>query len=332
MPSIGGARTALIALAIGCAAGLAQPVIAQPQPSSQCVSINRRQEATSEAKCYSIEHGGVQRTFRVYAPPTRKGPTPLVMVLHGGGGSGGNMEWLTKRGFNRIADRDGAVIVYPDGIGKSWNDGRSDLKSEAVEKQVDDVGYLRALATQLAAPFAIDTKRIYATGISNGGLMSYRLACEAADVFAAVAPVAANLSVDLASRCKPARAIALAIINGTEDPLIPWDGGPVKILWSTRGEVISADATMTEWMRLDHCADAHDNAPLDAVKDDGTRVVEHFARCTDTTEVRLYEVRGGGHTWPGGEAYLGQWLVGRVSREIDANALIWRFFQQHRML
>src|ERR1043165_9494357 len=138
MPGINVARTFLMALAIGYAAGFAQPALAKPQPSSQCVSINRRQAATSEAKCYSSKHGGVPRTFRGYAPSAQKGPVPLVMVLHGGGGSGGNMEWLTKRGFNRIADRDGAVIVYPDGIGKSWNDGRSDLKSEAVEKQVDE--------------------------------------------------------------------------------------------------------------------------------------------------------------------------------------------------
>src|SRR5262245_2037870 len=109
----------------------APPSIAAPHASKDCVSINRRQAATSEAKCYSMEHAGVVRTFRVYAPAPLKGPAPLVLVLHGGGGSGGNMEWLTERGFNRIADRDGAVIVYPDGIGKGWNDGRTDMKSKA---------------------------------------------------------------------------------------------------------------------------------------------------------------------------------------------------------
>ena len=307
----------------------ASPSMAAPQASKDCVAINRKQARTSEARCYSVQHAGRVRTFRVYAPAQLKGPVPLVLVLHGGGGSGGNMEWLTERGFNRIADRDGAVIVYPDGIGKGWNDGRTDMKSEAVTEQIDDIGFLSTLAHELPAQFPIDPKRIYATGISNGGLMSYRIGCEAADVFAAVAPVAANLSVDLAPRCNPARPISITIVNGTEDPLMLWNGGPVKVLWSKRGETVSADATFKEWLKLDHCGAPHVGALIDAVRDDGTSVIEHGASCTMGAEVRLYEVRGGGHTWPGGEAYLGEWLVGRVSREIDANEVIWKFFQQH---
>jgi polyhydroxybutyrate depolymerase len=100
------------------------------------------------------------------------------------------MEKLTEGKFNRIADRDGAIIVYPDGLGRGWNDGRTDLKSKAVAEQVDDIGFLRALPRKISSQFPVDTTRVFATGRSNGGPMSYRLACDAADVFAAVAPVA----------------------------------------------------------------------------------------------------------------------------------------------
>lgn len=316
---------------MACVMACVQPAFAAPVTSSDCAPINRRQAATSEAKCYSIEHGGLTRTFRVYAPVGLKKPVPLVMVLHGGGGSGGNMEWLTQRGFNRIADRDGAVIVYPDGISKGWNDGRSDMKTKAVAEQIDDVGFLRALAHALAAMFPIDPKRIYVTGISNGGMMSNRLACDAADVFAAAAPVAGDLSVDVAPRCKPARPVSIASFNGTDDPVVPWGGGQVKVLWAKRGAVISAQETLEEWRKLDRCGEQRDGAVVDSVREDATSIVEHSSSCAEGTEVRLYEIRGGGHTWPGGEAYLGERLVGRVSREIDANEVIWKFFQQHRL-
>ena len=288
-----------------------------------------RQGGTTEAKCYSLEHAGRKRTFRLYAPARRDGPLPLILVLHGGGGSGGNMEWMTQRGFNRIADRDGALIAYPDGVEKGWNDGRTDLRSEAVKQGVDDVGFLRALVQELSAGFPIDPTRVYATGMSNGGLMSYRLACDAADVFAAVAPVAANLSVELAPRCRPSRPVSIAIVNGTEDQIVPWNGGPIKVLWSERGEVLSTGATVARWTELNRCGEMRSAAPVDSVGDDGTSVVLHTGECAQGSAVALYEIVGGGHTWPSGEPYLGTRIVGRVSRELDANEVIWRFLGRH---
>ena len=302
------------------------------QPSGECVSTGPREARKSEAACYSTSHAGLGRTLRIYAPAHRRGVVPLVFVIHGGGGTGGNMEWLTRRGFNRIADRDGAVIVYPDGIGKGWNDGRTEVKSEAVRKQIDDLGYLRVLPQALAAQFPIDLTRVYATGISNGGMMSYRLACDAADVFAAVAPVAANISVELAPRCRPSRPVAIAVVNGTDDPLVPWNGGPIKVLWTTRGVVLSTPQTVARWRTLNRCGELETIGTLvDAVPDDGTALLEQTARCAQETEVKVYEIRGGGHTWPNGMPYLGERLVGRVSRELDANEAIWRFFARFRL-
>ena len=239
------------------------------------------------------------------------------------------MEALTDRGFDRIADREYLLVVYPDGIGKGWNDGRSDLRSEAVKDQVDDLGFLIALVRELAQSYSVDSARVYATGISNGGLMSYRLACEASDVFAAVAPVAANLSVELASRCHPSRAIPILIIEGTEDPIMPWGGGTVKVLWLDRGEVLSTLDTFERWKAWDRCPNQQSRPPLDRDPSDGTSVAERVATgCAGGVEVQLDEVRGGGHTWPDGLPYLGVRIVGRVSREIDANEVIWTFFSR----
>jgi polyhydroxybutyrate depolymerase len=171
---------------------------------------------------------------------------------------------------------------------------------------------------------------VYVTGISNGGLMSYRIACDAADIFAAAAPVAANMSTDIAPGCKPARPISVAIMNGTEDPIMPWGGGPVKVLWFKRGNVLSTSATQARWVELDHCGAAQTDATVDAANDDGTALVKHTSHCIGMTEVDLFEIRGGGHTWPMGEPYLGERLVGRVSHELDANEAIWEFFARHR--
>jgi polyhydroxybutyrate depolymerase len=253
------------------------------------------------------------------------------MVLHGGGGAGGSMEWLTREGFNRIADRDGVIIAYPDGIKHHWNDGRFDPHAKSGDEAVDDIGFLRALPREISNEFSIDPKRVYATGISNGGLMSYRLACDAADVFAAVAPVAANMSEALGARCKPSRPISLAIFNGVDDPIMPWKGGPIKVLWFDRGIVLSTAATQARWLELDQCAPPHpDGTLINAVPNDGTTILKHTAQCAAKTEVVLYEIQGGGHTWPGGEPYLGKRLVGTVSQEIDANQAIWQFLRRYQ--
>jgi len=321
-------RSRLLAVALCAWSGVARAGV---HASDACVAAPRRQAHELEAKCFALEHGGVERTFRLYVPPRAQGPLPLVVVLHGGGGSGAGMEWLTQGGFNRIADRDGAVVVYPDGIGKGWNDGRTDMRSEAVKEAVDDVGFLRALPREISSQTPLDLGRVYATGISNGGLMSYRLACDAADSFAAVAPVAANLSVELAPRCQPARPISLAIVNGTADPIMPWRGGPVKVLWLARGNVVSTPATVARWLELDHCLALELREHRDSVPDDGTVLERSSASCEDGAEVALFEIQGGGHTWPSGVPYLGERLVGRVSRELDANERIWEFLRRFQL-
>jgi polyhydroxybutyrate depolymerase len=287
-----------------------------------------RGDPSHEDKCYSAVFGGRKRTLRLYLPTGHSGPEPLVMVLHGHGGTACGMEWMTRRGFNHIADRDGAIVVYPDGIAKGWNDGRSETGAGG-DAAVDDVGFLSALPQAIAALHPVDAARVYVTGISNGGLMSYRLACDAAGVFAAAAAVAANMSVELAPRCQPERIVPMLIMDGTDDPIMPWKGGAVRVLWMARGTVISAEASADRWRELDHCAPFESLAALTATPADGTSVLPHVAHCASGAEVRLYEIRGGGHSWPRGVPYLGPLLIGRVSQALDANETIWAFFSQH---
>jgi polyhydroxybutyrate depolymerase len=315
---------AVLALALAGTTPLAAAI-----RTDDCLAT-RRSDASREAACYSLAQDARKRTLRVYVPKGHDEPLPVVLVLHGGGGTGGGMEWLTRHGFNRIADRDGALIVYPDGIEHGWNDGRGANRS-AADAAVDDLAFLRALPGQLAALHPIDRSRLYVTGISNGGMMSYRLACDAADEFAAAAPVAANMAPELERRCHPARAISLLIMNGVDDPIMPWHGGVIRVLWMTRGQVLSAEDSAARWLALDHCGALEAGALIAADPPDGTQVVPHGARCADGGEVRLYEIRGGGHAWPRGEPYLGPHLIGHVSQALDANETIWSFLRQHAL-
>jgi polyhydroxybutyrate depolymerase len=296
-----------------------------------CLPNRGRVKGTLETHCESLTHEGRERTYRLYVPKKLRNPAPLLFALHGGTGSGSNMELMTRQGFNRAADRDGAIVVYPDGVGRNWNDGRSDVRSQAMEENVNDVGFFRTLVRELSARYRIDARRVYSTGISNGGFMSFRLACDAADVFAAVAPVAANLSTDLGSRCKPSRPVSVAILNGTEDPLVPWAGGQVGLWGIKRGTAWSTDKTLDTWAALDGCTASSDDQVIDKVEDDGTSVVLHVrSQCDARTEVRLYEIRGGGHTWPSGAKYLSDRIVGKTSQELDGAREVWEFLSAHR--
>ena len=303
----------------------AWPAPAALAPSTECHSSRGRMKDEVQATCFAMEHAARQRTARIYQGRKLPAAAPLIFVLHGGEGSASSMELLTRGAFNRIADREGAIVVYPEGIERHWNDGR-DLPDTAARENVDDVGFILALIEEVARRHPLDRGRIFSTGISNGGFMSMRLACEAAETFAAVAPVTAVLSVNLAAHCAPTHSVGIAIIDGTEDPLVPWAGGTVKVLGASRGAVWSANQTFERWLELDGCNERSTDARTDRDPADRTALVIHRGRgCRDGVQVRLYEIQGGGHTWPRGVAYANERLVGRVSQELDASEEIWKF-------
>lgn len=278
----------------------------------------------------AFSHDGLQRKYLLYSPalkPTHTGRRPLLLVLHGGGGTNRGMIWLTQERFNELADRDGFFVVYPQGIDKSWNDGRPDKISGAHRKNIDDVGFFEALIEHLTAQHPIDSERIFVTGISNGGLMSFRLGCSLPDKIRAIAPVTAQIPAAIEPLCRSESAVSLAVFNGTEDPLVPYDGGQISVLWKKRGEVLSTDETIRIWRKKNRCTSPAMTTALPDIAADGTRVTQiEYSRCNDDSKVVLYRIEGGGHTWPDGRQYLPKRRIGRTTRDINGCDAIWEFF------
>lgn len=289
----------------------------------------------AESTTGSIGWGGLKRTYRIHVPSSqdKTRPMPLVIALHGGGGTGEGMERHTRAGLNRLSDKDGFVVVYPDGIEKHWNDGRGKVQYRAHRENVDDIGFISALIDDLVKRRNIDGKRIYITGISNGAMLSNRLACELAERISGIAPVAGNMPYDLAPHCAPSKPVSVLMISGTKDPMMPWEGGEASFGRRTFGKVLSVMETIKFWVAHNGCL-PNPVVTREPDKDpqDGTRVrKEVYGGCREGTEVRLYAIEGGGHTWPGGSQYLPEKFIGKTTKDIDANDVVRDFFRTRGM-
>ncbi|MEO0079942.1 MAG: PHB depolymerase family esterase [candidate division WOR-3 bacterium] len=276
----------------------------------------------------SLTFEGRKRTFLVHIPPQTAGlkNLPLVIVLHGGGGNGRAVARLT--GFSALADEKGFIVVYPDAVNGHWNDGRQVRQFRSQRENVDDVGFIAALIDSLAKRLKVDPKRVYATGISNGAIMCHRLGCELASRLAAIAPVAGAIAEPLNGRCQPARPVSVVAINGTEDRFVPYEGGGVGLL-AKRGRVVSVAQTIEFWVRANGCS----TRPIVNVRDieraDGMRIrQERYLGGREGSEVMLFTIEGGGHTWPGGAERPRRFGPG--TRGLDATREIWEFFSHHR--
>jgi polyhydroxybutyrate depolymerase len=282
---------------------------------------------------WSLMHDGRERRYIVHVPEGLEAgrPVPLVLALHGGGGSGDRTDDLMK--LTPVADRERFLVAFPDGIGKNWNDGRDDSVSEAHEQHIDDVGFLRALIDELASKLPVDPQRVYATGVSNGAMMSGRLACELSDRIAAVGLVVGTGPVGLSDTCQPSRPVPIIAFHGTRDPFVPYNGGTIPALlpWKDRGRVIGAPELKSIWLRLNGCSPVATFTELpDIDPSDGTQIVrEAYGSCRAGADVVFHRVEGGGHTWPGGRQYLPERWVGKTNRDISASEVIWRFFSEH---
>lgn len=273
-----------------------------------------------------IKLDGLTRTYRVQIPRIYDGknPVPLLFILHGGGGTGERMPDFT--GFKQLSEKNGFIAVYPDAYMRNWNDGR-----EFLSLRVDDIKFFRVMIEQIANEYRIDKTRIYATGISNGAMMSFTLACHLSEMFAAIAVVAGNLPERLKHE-KPKTPVSVLIMNGTKDPLVPYNGGNIKVFSKERGKVLSTDETIKFWIKANNCSEQTISGKIpDKVKNDGsTVIVESYRNPLNNVEVVLYKIEGGGHTWPGGFQYLPERIIGKTNRDIKASDVIWNFFQKHK--
>lgn len=183
--------------------------------------------ADRATQAHTIEVGGLTRTYLLHVPPTLPaGPAPLVLVFHGGGGNGPGTERLTR--FSELADRERLLVAYPEGVGRNWYDGREFASgSRAHRERIDDVGFVAAMLDAIARAHAVDPRRIYATGISNGAVFSHYLAAHLSPRIAAIAPVVGGIADPPDAWLRPERPVSVLILQGTTDPLVPYRGGAI---------------------------------------------------------------------------------------------------------
>lgn len=271
-------------------------------------------------------YGGSERNY-ILSTPGKSGPQPTMLILHGGGMSADSA--MRTTGMEPVIAREGLVAVYPNGYRREWNDGR-EARLQA-RGNSDDVGFIRALMASFVSQGISDPKRIYVTGPSNGGMMTLRLLCEAPELFAAAAPIIANLPVDIAQRCNPTRPLPVLVINGTADPLVPYRGGGVGF-GGRRGQVISTDETMARLRRINGCAADKrvERLPDIAPRDGSTVTIESWTNCASGAPVVLYRVDGGGHRIPSKDGIprpMIDRMLGKENHDFDAAEVIWAFFR-----
>lgn len=265
------------------------------------------------------DFGEEQRSFVIDIPTSYSAdgdPFPLVFVLHGAGGNGNGIR--TFSAFADLGEEEGFITVFPDGLGGAWNDGRPDPGISLI----DDLGYFDHVIGLLTRSLNIDPTRIYSTGYSMGGMMSYRLGCNFPDQIAAIASVASTMPMYIIDECDAAPPLPVLVIQGTDDNVIPWVG--------MRGGYLSTVGTMRYWTQHNGCPDETELVmEPDTDPNDSTRVVsEQYNNCTN--EVMIYAIYRGGHTWPGG-GLVAPVDIGVTSRDISATQVIWEFFQRHTL-
>lgn len=274
----------------------------------------------------SLSHGGLTRTFRVHVPASydASAPQPVVLLFHGGFGSGAQVEASAR--IVEVAEAQGFIAVSPDGVLspsniRTWNGGT--CCGYAVAAGVDDVGFVAALVDRLEAAACIDRRRVYATGMSNGAILAQRLGCDLADRIRAIGPVAGT---DMTTACAPLRVVPIMEIHGTADVNVPYQGGlgcgAAGVLFT------SVPETIARWRARGGCS----GAPV-VVRQAGDTTCREQGNCASFADVILCDVQNGGHTWPGGTAPLlpglGDCLFGNQSQTFVASQELWGFFAAH---
>ncbi|MGE0492331.1 MAG: PHB depolymerase family esterase [Vulcanimicrobiota bacterium] len=270
---------------------------------------------------------GERRRYFVVEPSSRESDRrlPVIIVFHGGGGSA---RGTALQGFSRLADR-GYLVVFPDGFEHHWSDGRSRPQDLGMSRAVDDLAFVRALLDRVAKDYPIHPNRVYATGPSNGGIMSHRVGMEMSDRFAAIAPIIGGLTEPMARDFAPTRPVSVLIFQSTTDPWVPYAGGAISVGKVKAVPIVSTARALELWCGRNGCSGEPVVEKLPDLTNDGCSV-EKSVYAGGAAEVVFYRVIGGGHTVPGGHQYLPEKMIGRVCRDIDAVEIIGDFFDAHR--
>ncbi len=281
-----------------------------------------------------LQFAGSERHYILHVPPALPGKPALVLNFHGGGGNARAHQQYVR--MDALADRERFIVVYPDGSGPlrerflTWNAGT--CCGMAAMTQVDDVGFVRALLEDLAPRQPYDAARVYATGLSNGAMMSYRLAAELSDRIAAIAPVAGSMVL---IRFAPARPVPVMHIHSVDDPRALYQGGLGPPFPATNSRVFHppVEEKLAEWARANGCGAAPEAGERrEWQSPGGTRhSATRYAWPGCKAETVLWKLTGAGHVWPGGVRDYLVPLLGQGTQVIDANEEMWRFFSRHKI-
>lgn len=273
----------------------------------------------------SFSHNGIDRKYIIHVPanynPTN--PTSLLVALHGGGG---NMEYeADDKKYKLISKSESAgfIVLFPNGFSRfggklaTWNAGK--CCAAARDNNIDDVGFIKEMINKTTAQLNIDRNKVFATGMSNGGMMSYRLACELSDTIKAIASVAGT---DNTVHCSPKNPISILHIHAKNDDHVQFNGGagPKAGIKSTITDYVSVPATISKWVEFNSC----DKTPKRVLEVSGA-YCDLYSKCKNNVEVKLCVTETGGHSWPGGEKGKGE----PASTAISADDVMWEFFSSN---
>lgn len=281
----------------------------------------------------SITVDGLKRKYSLHLPKGKETQAnlPLVIVLHGAKGSYKKSEGFT--GFDPISDQHGFIIAYPNAIRTQWNDGR--LPGDTPSYDVDDVHFLSELIDHLADTYAINRSRVYLVGFSSGGMMAQRFAMEKAEKIAGIAPIASSIPVpQLKKKIYPTVSMPVIMLNGTEDPAFPWQGGKIRFAGIIKvGEVNPIEQSIQYW--IDANGGQTGETEVSALPEtiaDGTQVEKITYQTHKGPNVVLYKIYGGGHSWPGAKYpmnYLPKFMYGRTSQQLNGSETAWEFLKNY---
>lgn len=288
--------------------------------------------AAPTASADTIDVNGVMRSYTLQLPAKRS--APFVVVLHGKTQRGADM--IARTAWPQVAKREGFAVAFPDGLNHAWADARTRAGPalRGPPPGTDDVAFIAKLVEKQVANGTADPKRVYVAGLSNGGAMAMTLACARADLFAAAASAIMNLTDETAVTCHPSRPLPMLLMNGTADPLVPYEGGRGSSYFAADG-FWSTEETLAFWRKLNGCeiddaevTDLPDRAPADQ-----STVTRISSRCPRGHDVVLYRVNGGGHRMPGLAPdarfpKIAVRLLGPQNGDIDGAEMIWTFFSQ----
>lgn len=275
---------------------------------------------------HSLEFDGQTRTYWLFVPGSYDGSTPLPLVVGLHGGTGTAQQFQRSSGMNVHAEALGSIAVYPNGTGalQTWNAGH--CCGSSLRQTIDDVGFIRAVVTELQANLAIDPARIYATGMSNGGMMAYRLAAEASDLFAAVAPVSGSIGGTFRPGWDPytntptGGPVSILAIHGMKDPSVKYEGGVSDGIFGNDRVDLSAAESISTWVAHNQCAPE----PVTETTHEGMVITDTYT-CPEGIEVVLVSIVDGEHAWPGSTRAASA----RSAQYFDASELILHFFLDH---